>query len=175
MRKEVWQKHFRLQGKSRESSSRPLGSPQTGAIVTGQRSPMSPRNGPALLPLPHIVVGWEWLLEARPWSKAWVDFRGPGQGPQSVMPPVVDGLRGHDGGGRYGAGDCPCLGTLLASHTRGPGLASTLRSCTLSGHRRPGDGWMLGLVESGLSDEAKDDTPSISLLCHPWVGFLWGW
>ena len=52
-----------------------------------------------------------------------MDFRAPGQGPQSVMPPVVDVLRGHDGGGRYGEGDCSCLGALLASHTRGPGLA----------------------------------------------------
>ena len=38
-------------------------------------------------------------------------------------------------------------------------------------HRR----WISGLVESGLNDEVKDDTLSISLLCHPWVGFLWGW
>ena len=56
-------------------------------------------------------------------EQAWGGFQSSGAEPQSVMPPVVDGLRGHDGGGRYGAGDCSCLGALLASHTRGPGLA----------------------------------------------------
>ena len=40
---------------------------------------MSPRSEPALLSLPHIVVVWEWLLEARLWSRPGVDFRAPGQ------------------------------------------------------------------------------------------------
>lgn len=55
-------------------------------------------------------------------------FRAPGWGPHSVMPPAVHGLRGHDRGGRYGAGDCSCPGVLLASQTRGLGLAYTLSS-----------------------------------------------
>ena len=42
---------------------------------------MSPRSEPALLSLPHVVIGWEWLLEARLWSKAWGGFQSSRAGP----------------------------------------------------------------------------------------------
>lgn len=122
VRKEVWQKHFRLQGKSRESSSRPLGRPQTEPQSLVRGVPRPPGMG-----LPYFLCPTQSLAGSGYWrqgrgARAGVDFRAPGWGPHSVMPPVGNGLRGHDVGGRYGAGDCSCLGVLLANHTRGPGL-----------------------------------------------------
>lgn len=52
-----------------------------------------------------------WISELQSW------------GPQSVMLPVVDGLRGNDGDGGYEEDDCCCLGAMVACNNCGPGVA----------------------------------------------------